>query len=524
MKVFPEQKQIVLPFRADVEALLKPVAKRFEARDATWLAIPFALDIVKMLRNMDIPVPSPILYEYDWNGTSPFDSQKTTADLLTIHDRAYVLSEMGVGKTRAALYAFDYLRKLGLVSKLLIVAPLSTLTAVWENEIFECFPHLTTAVLYGDKKKRLRILGQQANVYIINHDGVQVLHTELFGRRDINAVVIDELAVYRNSRSARWKFLKPIVERSQYAWGLTGSPTPNAPTDAYGQVRLLTPQRAGLTFKSFRDRTMRQISQFKWVPRQEALDVVWETMQPAVRFTRDQCFDLPETTYSTRRVTLPAAAQHAYKKMYDELSIQVKNKEVTAANEGVKLSKLLQISAGFAYDSNGDGQYIGGVERVKEIIQCVEQTEHKVIIFAGYRYLVDVLAGVLGRLYECAKIHGDVPKKERDEIFFSFQKSAHPRLLIAHPATMSHGLTLTSAATIIWASPLPSLEIYEQANARITRSGQRNQTHIIHIEATEAEKLIYQRLRRKAKLQGTLLDMFRDQDSTLAGGAAPVGG
>ena len=509
MKIYPEHRALVMPFRPDVEQMA-PKARRFEADGSWWLALPHRLDIVQLLRNMGIEAPSPILSYYDWNKGHPFESQKVTADLLTVSKRAYVLSEMGVGKTRAVLYAYDYLRTLGVLTRLLVAAPLSTLTTVWENEVFENFPHLTTGVLYGERKKRARILAQAADIYIINHDGVQVLHREIFERTDINGIVVDELATYRNSRSARWRFMRPIVERSTYAWGLTGAPTPNAPTDAYGQAKLLTPRRVGLTFKSFRDLTMRQVSSFKWIPRKDALEHVYAALQPAVRFTRDECFDLPATTYSTRTVGLCAATQAAYKKMLDEFQVQIKRKEITAANEGVKLGKLLQISAGFAYDSDGTGQYVGGSERVKEIIECIEQTEHKVIIFAGYRYFVELLAGVLGKLYSVGMIHGDVPKGQRDQIFMSFQRSATPRLLVAHPGTMSHGLTLTEAATIIWASPLPSLEIYEQANARITRSGQRNQTHIIHIEATKAEKQVYDRLRRKAKLQGTLMDMFAE--------------
>jgi SNF2 family DNA or RNA helicase len=514
MKIYPDHRAIVLPFRPDIEQIA-PKAKRFEADGQWWLALPHRLEIVQLLRNMGIEAPSPILNYYDWNKGHPFESQKITADLLTVSKRAYVLSEMGVGKTRAVLYAYDYLRSLGVLTRLLVAAPLSTLTTVWENEIFENFPHLVTGVLYGDRKKRTRVLAQPADVYIINHDGVQVLHKELFERSDINGLVVDELAVYRNSRSARWRFMRPIVERSEYAWGLTGAPTPNAPTDAYGQVKLLTPRRVGFTFKSFRDATMRQVTTFKWVPRKDALDHVHTAMQPAVRFTREECFDLPETTYSTRAVALGAATQAAYKKMLNEFQVQIRRKEITAANEGVKLGKLLQLSAGFAYDSQGQGQYIGGVERIKEIVACIEQTEHKVIIFAGYRYLVELLGGVLGKLYTVGMVHGDVPKGQRDQIFMAFQKSSAPRLLVAHPGTMAHGLTLTEAATIIWASPLPSLEIYEQANARITRSGQKNKTHIIHIQATDAEKQVYDRLRRKAKLQGALLELFEEDGSKL---------
>ncbi len=519
MKVFPDQKQIVLPYRADVENILSPKAKRFEVGGAWWLAVPFEIDTVKLLRNLGLNPPAPIQYYYDWAGGSPFDSQRQTADLLTVNKRAYVLSEMGVGKTRAVLYAYDYLHRLGLVQSLLVVGPLSSLVTVWENEVFENFHHLTTVVLYGDKKKRLKLLAQPANVYIINHEGVEVIHNDLFARRDIDTVAVDELASYRNKQTDRWKYLRPIVDRAEYSWGLTGSPTPNEPSDAFGQIKLITPANVGYSFKDFRDRTMRKIGNFRWIPRDNANDIVYEAMRPSVRFTRAECFDLPPTTYSARDVPLNTASEQAYKGMFDNLAVQVRAKQITAANEGVKLSKLLQIACGFAYDQDGKGHYIGGAARIREIISLIDGAGAKVIVFAPFRYYVELLAGVLGKRYSVGMIHGDVPKAKRDEIFSLFKKSKDPHVLVAHPKTMSHALTLVSADTIIWAAPHTSPEIYEQANARITRSGQTRNTYIVHIQSTRVERQVYDRVKRKLKLQGVLLSMF-EQGSSPAGGPA----
>lgn len=513
MKVFPDQKQIVMPYRADLENILAPAARRFEVGGAPWLAVPHEIDTVRLLRNLGLNPASPIQYYYDWANGKPFDSQKISADMLSINKRAYLLSEMGVGKTRAVCYAYDYLRLVGLVKCMLVVCPLSTMVSVWENEVFQNFHHLTTAVIYGDKKRRLKILAQPADIYIINHDGVEVLHNELFARTDINCIAIDELASYRNARSNRWKYMRPIVARAEYAWGLTGSPTPNEPTDAYGQVKLLTPERVGFSFKSFRDATMRQLGPFRWVNRDDANDTVLATMQPSIRFTRDQCFDLPPTTYSARDVRLDPAVEKLYKKMCDELSVQVKTKQITAANEGVKLSKLLQLSAGFVYDSEGRGHFIGGVKRIKEIIELIDASEGKSIVFGPFRYFVELLAGVLAKRYSVGLIHGGVPKAKRDEIFTTFEKSDHPKIIVAHPKTMSHGLTLVQANTIIWAAPHTSPETYEQANARITRSGQKRNTYIVHVQSTKAEQHVYSRLQRKLKTQGALLELF-EQAST----------
>jgi SNF2 family DNA or RNA helicase len=207
-------------------------------------------------------------------------------------------------------------------------------------------------------------------------------------------------------------------------------------------------------------------------------------------------------------VQLDAAAQVAYKEMYDELATEIRGNEITAANEGVKLSKLLQLSAGFAYDSNGLGHYVGGVDRFRQVFEIIEQTTSKVIVFANFRYMVEMLNAVLSKRYTVGMIHGDVSKSQRDLIFSAFQKDLDPRVIVADPRTMSHGLTLTSAATIVWATPVMSNETYEQANARITRSGQQQNTHIIHLSATKAESQQYARLKRKGSAQGALLELF----------------
>lgn len=509
MKIYPDHHKIVLPYRADIENLLGNAAQRFETNGAWWLAVPHREDAVKLLRNLGLNAAAPIQYYYDWAGGTPFDSQRVTADLLTTNKRAYVLSEMGVGKTRAALYAYDWLRSIGLAHRLLVVAPLSTLSKVWEDEVFCHFSHLTTAVLYGDKKRRTKLLGNPADVYIINHDGVAVVHDELFRRADIDCCIVDELAEYRNSRARRWKFLRPLIARAAYAWGLTGSPTPNEPVDAYGQVKLITPERVGFSIKGFRDQTMRQVSQFKWVARSDANDTVLGVMQPSIRFTRAQCFDLPPTTYSAREIPLSKEAASAYKKMFDELAIQARGHQIKAANEGVKLSKLLQIAAGFVYDGSGTGALVGGTARYKEIISIIDQAEAKVIVFAPFRYFVELLRGVLDRRYPglVGMVHGEVNKTERDRVFTEFTKGSM-KVIVAHPGTMAHGLTLVEADTVVWAAPTMSFRIYEQANARITRSGQTRNTHIIHLQSTKAEDHVYSRLKRKEKMQGALLDLF----------------
>lgn len=489
-----------------------PHVREFRKGSDIYYLVPHKSSEVKLLGNLGYTLPSPINYQYDWNDTTPFDSQRVTAAMLTLNRRAYVLNDMGTGKTRSTLYAIDFLKRTGELNKVLVVAPLSTLTQVWELEVFSSFPHLDAICLYGTKKQRLAALSTDADIYVINHDGVKVIEDELRQRGDIDCIVIDELAAYRNARTNRFKSLNSIVKTRRWAWGLTGAPTPNAPTDAWAQCRLLTPSRVPKYYKAFQNEVMYQVSQFRWLPRNTANGTVHKAMQPAVRFTRSQCVDLPETMYTTRENTMNVEQERLYKDVLTKFHAEYDNKEITAANEGVKLGKLLQIAGGYVYSSDKQIASVGTNHRLENLKELLEETKEKVIIFAPYIHMVDSVYNALGRLFSIEKVYGDTPKAQRDKIFNLFQNSAHPRVLVAHPQCMSHGLTLTAASTIVWYSPTMSLEIYEQANARITRPGQKNSTYIVHMESSPVERRVYSRLRSKGKMQGVLLDLFAEND------------
>lgn len=509
-RISKQHKAVLLPFNPAVQSII-PHAETIEHNGRNFHLVPHRNTETKLLNNLGVKVPAPILHHYDWCNTTPFESQKDTARLMTDNRRAYVLNDMGTGKTRAALYATDFMMKTEEIGRVLIVAPLSTLTTVWEKEIFECFPHRTAVTLHGAKAKRLSLLNGDFDYYIINHDGLRVLEQELKDRTDINAVVIDELAILRNSKSKRWKVANRIMQTKQYVWGMTGSPTPKEPTDAYGQAKLLTPEHIPKFYTAFKNSVMYQVAQFRWLPRKEANDVVHDALQPAVRYSREDCIDLPPTTYSTREVLLTAAQKAAYKQMMEEYVVSYESGDISAANAGVRASKLVQIGAGFTYGRDGVVVDLDCDPRINELVDILNETEQKVIVFTPFKHSVDTLYNMLQLALDMsvARIHGDVTKGERDKTFNLFQNSSSPRVLVAHPQTMAHGLTLTAANTIVWFSPTWDLEIYEQANARITRPSQKHHTHIIHIQATKTEKRIYDTLTKRGNMQSALLGLFK---------------
>ena len=427
-----------------------------------------------------------------------------------------VFASGNTGKTMATLWAYDYLKSIGQVKKMLVISPLSTLERTWADEVFNQFPNLTTAVLHGSPEKRLKLLATDADIYLINHDGIKAkgFVEALAKRPDIDLIVIDEISqMIRNAGTERFTKLRDILRTDipRKAWGLTGTPTPNSPTDAWAQCKLLVPDNVPPYFGKFKSAVMKQVTNFLWVARPEAMDIVHEAMQPSIRFTRDECVDLPECTYLTRSAELTPAQKLAYKDMMVKLKTEVDAGEVTAVNEAVKAQKLIQIACGVVYDSNGGRLDIDASPRLEIVREVCEEAGTKVIVFVPFVSVIDKVAEFLkAKGFSVAVIHGGVSKNERDKIFKAFQKEAEPKILVAQPATMSHGLTLTAASTMIWYAPVTSCDTYLQACARITRPGQKVSQLIVNIEGTPIEQKYYKRLMEKEKTQGLLLDLVKE--------------
>lgn len=516
--VSERQNALVLnPANPQMLRTLLPMAKPFAFRGQTLYAVPHQVDVVRLLHNVGVQAPSPILAHYNWPGRyTPFAAQLATAAFLTLNPRAFVLSSLGTGKTNAVLWAYDYLRKLGLRRRLLVSSPLSSLERTWADTLFKDFPHLKFAVLYGSAARRKKLLANPFDVYIINHEGIEVLGKDLEDREDIDTVVLDELAILRNPRTDRYKAVaKVCAPLERIVWGMTGSPIPNAPTDAWAQIKLVDPTKSTRYFRQFRDLTMTKLNDFKYVPRAGAVDIVRQHMQPAIRFTREECVDLPETMYQTRHVELSSAQL----KVYEEIRLRMKSEAdegtMRAVNEADKLGKLVQVAAGAVYTTQGEVVDLDNAGRLHELIDIIEQAEGKVIVFVPFVAALTALRAKIAEHYPTELVYGGVSKADRDTAFWRFQElpAGESRVLLANASAMSHSLTLTSANTIVWWAPTTSNETFEQSNGRITRPGQTRKTFIIMIEGTPVERKIYARLEQKQKIQGLLLDAVRESMS-----------
>ena len=504
-----------------------PTAVTLKHEGQDLVVVPHRPDETRVLRNLGFQVPDPMPLYYEWPKVSgrygPFSAQQDTASFLVMNSRAFCLNGMGTGKTNSALWAYDYLRKTKQVKKVLVVCPLSTMERTWADSVFNTFPHLDCTVLYGSRERRLKQLKQDVHIYVINIDGVDIIADELAKREDIDLIVIDELALARNQSTRRWKTLNAICNKqsTRRVWGLTGSPTPNSPTDAWAQCKLVTPNNPLVPkyFSAFRDQVMRQFGPFKWVPRPTATDIIYNMMQPAIRFSLEDCTDLPEQIHVTRDVELTTEQAKAYKDMMSKLSTEYAGGQILAVNEAIKANKLVQIACGVAYGTNGEEVVIPATPRINVLKEIIEESEGKVIVFVPLTGALESVAAELRKETTVEIVHGGTSKNDRDRIFGDFQNLDEPRVLVANAAAMSHGLTLTAATTIVWYAPVHSNEVYEQACARVRRPGQTRSTVIVHLAGTEVERKIYKRLQEKQSMQGLLLDMVKDDPENLKGGA-----
>lgn len=488
-----------------------------------YVACEASLHNLQMLRWLNLPVPSPMERDYDWPGRyTPFSTQRTTSNFLAVHPRAFVLSDMGTGKTLSALWAADYTMRewdkcasggsLRIPLRALIVAPLSTLQRVWSDAIFQNFLGRRRAlVVYGDAAKRRQILGTPADFYIINFDGINVLRNELAARDDIRMCIVDEASAYRDFRTKRHKTARQILATRDYLWLMTGTPTPNGPTDAYGLAKLVN-NAFGETFTSYQSRVMTKVSMFKWVPKTGSHAEAHRLLSPSIRFAIEDCIDLPPCTTQMRDVELSPEQAKAYKEMKRQLVLTLKaGQPITAANEAVLRSKLIQISCGAVYGEHREVHLVDAAPRLAALREVMEQCSTKIIVFASLTSVVKLLYKELKEEYACAIVNGEVTHKERSEIFRAFQQDGSPRVLIADPGTMAHGLTLTAASTIVWFGPTDRTELYLQANKRIDRPGQVHRTTIVQIAATPIEREIYRRLDANETMQGLVLKLAKGE-------------
>lgn len=473
----------------------------------------WGLEEAQVLKNLRIKnVPSPILAHYKWPGLyKPFNHQKVTAEFLTLHRRAFVFNEQGTGKTGSVIWAADYLMNLGFIRRVLVLCPLSIMQSAWGNDLFRFAMHRTVGIAHShSREKRIKIVNSDVEFVICNFDGLEIIKDEVV-KNQFDLVVVDEANAYKTVSTKRWKVLNAIIKPETWVWMMTGTPASQAPTDAYGLAKIINPSGVPRFFGSFKDMVMQKITEFKWIPRPRAEEIVHRVLQPAVRFTKEQCLDLPDMTYVTREVPLTTQQQKFYEVLRKQMVAVAAGEEITTVNAAANLNKLLQLSCGAVYSDSGEIVAFDASNRIQALKEVIDEATHKVIVFVPYRHAIQIVNEELTKAgYTTDIISGAVSVGKRTEIFARFQTEPDPRVLVIQPQAASHGVTLHAANVVVYWSPVMSVETYLQANARVHRAGQRNPCTVVHLQGSPVEKRMYSMLEAKVDIHTRVVDLYQN--------------
>ena len=493
---------------------LIPKSKIISQEDDVYrVAVNWGLEETQVLAKLRVKdVPSTLKRDYQWTGRlKPFDHQKDTSAFLTLHNKAFCFNEQGTGKTASVIWAADYLMKIGKIKRVLVICPLSIMKAAWQQDLFKFAMHRSVGIAYGVSKARVKVIESGVEFVIINFDGVGIVK-EAIMQGGFDLIVVDEASAYKNVATQRWKTLRDISAKTKWLWMLTGTPAAQSPLDAYGLAKLVNPDNTPKYFGVFRDSVMYKISQFKWIPKPLAQDRVHDLLQPAIRFERDQCLDLPEVTFVEREAPLTTQQKAIYKKLKQDMYVEAAGEDISAVNAAVRINKLLQVSCGAVYSDTGEIVDLDVGNRLSAVLEVIEESSHKVLVFVPFTHTIDLLKNYLDKnKVPCDVINGKVSVNRRSDIVKRFQEQPDPHVLIIQPQAASHGLTLTAANTIIWYAPVTSVETYLQANARINRPGQKNAMTIVHIKGSEVEARLYDMLQNNITNHSKIIDLYRQE-------------
>jgi len=456
-------------------------------------------------------VPTPSLTDIP----PAFAHQEYATRFILEKTRTANFSDPGTGKTRASLDAVSDARRASGRGRALVVAPKAILTPAWVQDAAKFTPHLRVAAAYAHN--RLKAFKSGADIVVTNHDAVRWLEDHPDVLKGFDILFIDESTAYKNRAALRSKAMAKLARRFDVRNIMTGTPMPNGILDIWHQIFLLDEgERLGRSFFAFRNVVCepRQVGprpeMVDWIEKDGARDAVADLLKDiTIRFKLEDCIDIPENSVRTIEVDMSPALKKRYQTMEREALLELTNGNVTAVNAAAVLAKLLQIASGAVYDGTG-AYHVLDTERAELIAELCDQRQHTLVGFLWKHQRDALISALQARDLQYAVIDGTTPSKDVPRIVERFQRG-ELRVLLAHPQSASHGLTLTRAATTIWASPTYDAERFEQFNRRIYRASQTQKTETLLIQARDTlESRVYARLQGKLVKQLDLLGLIQN--------------
>lgn len=443
----------------------------------------------------------------------PHEYQKTAEEMILKNPAVGLFLDMGLGKTVITLTAVNRLMyEEFAVQKVLVIAPKRVAEDTWsrESKKWDHLQHLELSKILGAKKQREEALCQEADIYIINRENVKWLVDKCQQQRKwpFDMVVIDELSSFKSSKSQRFRALKKVTPLIRRIIGLTGTPTPNGLLDLWPQMYLLDRgERLGKTVSGYRERYFTPgrrngYTVFSWELKEGADEVIRERIKDiCISMSAEDYLALPERMNNIIPVKLSEQEMKLYRTMEKEQILEFEESEIAALSAGAVAGKLLQMANGAVYDREGSYKVLHD-QKLDVLEEMLEITDEPVLVFYNFQHDQERL---MSRFLRMSPRMLDGEKDIRD------WNEGRIKLLLAHPASIGHGLNIQDGGhIIIWFGLTWSLELYQQANARLYRQGQTKNVIIHHLVAEGTiDEQIMAALERKDTGQKALLESLK---------------
>ena len=441
----------------------------------------------------------------------PHDYQTRAKDFILEHPKAGMLLEMGLGKTVITLTAIDVLiNELFEVDRVLVIAPKRVAEDTWtrEHAKWDHLRHLRVSKVLGSPEQRRRALAVDADIYVIGRDNVVWLVEQCRQSWPFDMVVIDELSSFKNPQAKRFRALKKVIPKASRVVGLTGTPSANGLMDLWAEIYLLDRgERLGHTLGAYREKYFRPGARngyvvFKWEPLRGSREKIEAAISDiCISMSADDYLTLPKRIDNLIPVKLSPQEMKQYKTMEAEQLLHIDDEDVVALNAAAVMTKLLQIANGSVYSHEGNVVRLHDA-KLEALLEIIDTTDSPVLIFYSYKHdLAAIKAAIPGAL----SLDGSEDIAEWND--------GRVQVLLAHPASVGYGLNLQEGGhVIVWYGLTWSLELYQQANARLYRQGQDKPVIIHHLIAEgTVDEQVMRALQEKDMSQAALMAALKER-------------
>lgn len=441
----------------------------------------------------------------------PHDYQARAKDFILEHPKAGMLLEMGLGKTVITLTAIDVLiNELFEVDRVLVIAPKRVAEDTWtrEHAKWDHLRHLRVSKVLGSPEQRRRALAVDADIYVIGRDNVVWLVEQCRQSWPFDMVVIDELSSFKNPQAKRFRALKKVIPKASRVVGLTGTPSANGLMDLWAEIYLLDRgERLGHTLGAYREKYFRPGARngyvvFKWEPLRGSREKIEAAISDiCISMSADDYLTLPKRIDNLIPVKLSPQEMKQYKTMEAEQLLHIDDEDVVALNAAAVMTKLLQIANGSVYSHEGNVVRLHDA-KLEALLEIIDTTDSPVLIFYSYKH---DLAAIKAAIPGARTLDGPEDIAEWN--------AGRVQVLLAHPASVGYGLNLQEGGhVIVWYGLTWSLELYQQANARLYRQGQDKPVIIHHLIAEgTVDEQVMRALQEKDMSQAALMAALKER-------------